>query len=88
MSGPGKFEGCESQEVAERLNEIVLDGGFDDQFGSTDEGVWCALVADAIVQEDDQGFFTYEVMESEEQARRIFDQMGADYRARTVNHDG
>lgn len=66
MGRPGKFEGNEDQDLAERLYANVRDGSMDDQFGSVDELGWYGLVADYeneddrlyIVEEDSNGFFT------------------------------
>jgi hypothetical protein len=70
--GPGKFEGCEDLETAERLYAITLDGGCDEEDGSVDEGGWIGLIGEAIVTEDSQGFFTYTLFDSEAAARHVW----------------
>ena len=64
--------------TGEMLNEIAMDGFLDDQFGSvTEDGIWLGLILEhkAIIQEDSQGFFTYEIFENEEETQKAFDYM-------------
>lgn len=68
--GPGKFEGCESLEVAERLYGIVMDSSQDATMGDVEEyGVVLDLIGDAICTTDQQGFFTYVLFPSEQAAQ-------------------
>lgn len=62
--------------MGEMLNEIAMDGFADDECGSvTENGIWLALILEhrAIIQEDSQGFFSYEIFETEEEAQKTFD---------------
>ena len=64
--------------TGEMLNEIAMDGFLDDQAGSvTENGIWIGLILEhnAIIQEDDQGFFDYEIFETEEQTQKTFDKL-------------
>jgi len=64
--------------TGEMLNEIAMDGFLDDQAGSvTENGMWIGLILkhNAIIQEDDQGFFDYEIFETEEQTQKTFDNL-------------
>ena len=64
--------------TGEMLNEIAMDGFLDDQAGSvTENGMWIGLILEhnAIIQEDDQGFFDYEIFETEEQTQKTFDNL-------------
>lgn len=72
---PGKFEGNESEEVAEILYDATLNGMVDEEIGDVQEyGLWTAIfrgvkvengeLLDAekggyIVEEDERGFFDY-----------------------------
>ena len=63
-------------DTGEMLNEIAMDGMLDDQCGSvTEDGMWFGLILEhkAIIQEDEQGFFDYEIYETEQLARDQFD---------------
>lgn len=61
-SGPGKFEGCDDGRLAEVLYSITMDDGCDDDVG------WYGLIVQRghayLVNEDSQGFFTYEHFET------------------------
>ena len=64
--------------TGEMLNEIALDGFADDECGSvTENGIWLALILEhkAIIQEDNQGFFNYEIFETEQKAQQTFDNL-------------
>jgi hypothetical protein len=83
MGDPGKFEGAEDQDVAEILHDATLNGMHDEEAGDVNEtGMWSAIfrgveVRDGelqdgfpggyIVQEDEQGFFTYTEFDSDEE---------------------
>ena len=62
-------------ETGEMLNDIALNGFLDDQYGSVqEEGIWVGLILEhnAIIQENDQGFFDYEIFESVDDAQKKF----------------
>jgi len=64
--------------TGEMLNEIAMNGFLDDQFGSvTEEGIWLGLILEhkAIIQEDSQGFFDYEIFATEEETQKAFTYM-------------
>jgi len=65
-------------ETGEMLNELAMNGFLDDQFGSvTEDGIWLGLILEhkAIIQEDNQGFFTYEIFDSEDDAQKAYTYM-------------
>lgn len=70
--GPGKYEGNLSLEVSVALSEYVGNGWHNEEFGEVNDFGWFALVVDPsnpnfpelveplyIVEEDEQGFFSY-----------------------------
>ena len=62
-------------ETGEMLNEIAMNGFLDDQCGSvTEDGIWLGLILEhkAIIQEDGQGFFDYEIFKTEEDAQKAY----------------
>ena len=64
--------------TGEMLNEIAMDGFADDECGSvTENGIWLGLILEhkAIIQEDSQGFFDYEIFETEEETQQVFDNL-------------
>ena len=64
--------------TGEMLNEIAMNGFLDDQFGSvTENGLWMGLILEhkAIIEENEQGFFDYEIFETEEQTQKTFDNL-------------
>lgn len=78
---PGKFEGCPNQDVGETLHSIVGQGFTNEEIGDVNELGWYGLILDAgedipeladsphvIVNEDSNGFFTYEAFPSESYA--------------------
>jgi hypothetical protein len=77
---PGKFEGNADESLAERLHQMTLDGGPDEETGDVQESGWYGLLIDtgeddaphAIVEEDSQGFFSYESYENEAEAREAW----------------
>jgi RIO-like serine/threonine protein kinase len=81
---PGKFE--ESGEVGERLYELAMDG-CDDEVGSVQDLGWYGLLIGtglqcaphAIVCENIDGFFNFQDYDTEEEARRAWDDVLADY---------
>lgn len=85
-----KFKNCENIELAEVLYEQAnLEVA--DQFGSVySESGWVALITNDlgefpdeayIVQEDEDGYFTYEAFASEEMAREKFNTLCEEYEA-------
>ena len=61
--------------TGEMLNEIAMNGFLDDQFGSvTENGLWMGLILEhkAIIEENEQGFFNYQIFETEEETQEIF----------------
>ena len=74
---PGKFP----DEIAERLWDITLENGQDDDVGDVSEyGFWAALILETeiegtnarnfIIEEDEQGFISYQVFDSQEAAEK------------------
>lgn len=65
---PGKFEANPSHRLSEALYRVSLDGGCDDDLGSTDGFGWYGIIRRVpqgigyIVAEDSNGFFTYDRM--------------------------
>ena len=60
------------------LNDIAMNGFLDDQFGSvTEDGIWLGLILEhkAIIQENSQGFFTYEIFDSKDDAQKAYTYM-------------
>lgn len=62
-------------EVSEKLNDVAMHGFAEDEYGSCQEdGFWSALIVTddlfGIIEEDDQGFVSYETYDSEGVARR------------------
>jgi len=87
--GPGRYEANQSLEVAEHLDNIEAD----DSYGDSSSGNgWVGLVLNLqhdplpdgfanhyIVMEDTNGFFTYEEFDTEEGARKKFEEMRSIY---------
>lgn len=79
IPGPGRFEGNDSYEICEALDGLCAKSFFNEQFGTTEEGIWEALflhttIRDGkarayIVTEDSNGFFSYKEYSSDEEAR-------------------
>ena len=64
--------------TGEMLNEIAMNGFADDECGSvTENGIWLGLILEhkAIIEENEQGFFDYEIFETEEQTQKTFDNL-------------
>ena len=64
--------------TGEMLNEIAMNGFADDECGSvTENGIWIGLILEhkAIIEENEQGFFDYEIFETEEQTQKTFDNL-------------
>ena len=66
----GKFEGNEDEELAEKLYNCVQEGWTEEEIGSVQESGWFGVVEHDgvryIVNEDDQGFFGYQLYDAEE----------------------
>jgi hypothetical protein len=89
MGEPGKFEGNEDQDVAEILYDATMNGMQDEEVGDVSEtGMWSGIfrgveVRDGelqdgfsggyIVQEDEQGFFTYTEFEDDEELEKSWE---------------
>jgi hypothetical protein len=89
MGYPGKFEGNEDQDVAEILYDATMNGMQDEEVGDVQEtGMWSGIfrgveVRDGelqdgfpggyIVQEDEQGFFTYTEFEDDEELEKSWE---------------
>src|SRR3970040_678492 len=83
----GKF----SDELCEKLYELSLDGGPDDEYGNCSEPPfrwWGLLIKsgvrgaqNAILTEDSQGFVDYETFPSAKQARAALDHIVAEVSA-------
>ena len=73
QAGPGKFQGAGDLRLARGLYELSLDSSnLDDQLGTVDEGCWIGLLGRFVCSEDSQGFFSYEVFDSDEDAKHAF----------------
>jgi hypothetical protein len=90
MGRPGKFEGCNDQDLGEELHAITMDSGQDDELGEVDGFGWYGLIIDLdyngkvahyIVHEDNAGFFDYTVYDTETEAREAWAVLEADYDA-------
>jgi hypothetical protein len=95
MSYPGKFEGNEDQEVAEILYDATMNGMQDEEAGDVQEhGMWSAIfrgveIEDGelkdgatggyIVQEDEQGFFSYAEYEDDDELNEEWNRIMATY---------
>jgi hypothetical protein len=85
--GSGKFAGCADADVAEALYDMTLEGGANEEIGSVQELGWYGLLIDtgvqgvphAIVNEDSDGFFTYQEFQTEDAARRRWSRIESMY---------
>ena len=79
---PGKFEACPSEFVARTLYEITMNGGHDEEAGDVESTGWYALIQGKrygfIVEENSQGFFTYEVFPMASLAIAAFEKIAED----------
>jgi hypothetical protein len=79
----GKFEACANQELAEKLYDITLDGGCDAELGDVQDFGWYGLIIEDdkayIVNENNDGFFTYTEYTSMLAARKAWLNIEADY---------
>jgi hypothetical protein len=81
---PGKFEGNADEALAERLYDVTMDGGQDDEIGTVDELGWYGLILgfegkSYVVEQDTYGFFGYTEYDSPEAARTAFGQVESAY---------
>ena len=78
----GKFEGCESQSLGERLHEITLDGCCE-ELGDVQGFGWFAKVdldgVFYVVSEDNNGFFDYASYPNEAERDDAWSLIEADY---------
>lgn len=72
VPGPGKFEGTADLRVARALYALTLQGECDDQIGSVDEGMWIGWIGVFVCMEDPQGFFSYDVFDTSDEAQASF----------------
>jgi hypothetical protein len=92
---PGKFEGNVSRRVSEALYDIVMESGHDDEldFGGDNGYVnWYGLILafegkHYIVHENNQGSFTYEEFETEEDVIGVWEKLRADLEEMYVDLD-
>jgi hypothetical protein len=78
IPGPGKFEGNPSLQVSEDLYGLCGNSWFNESFGDVSEiGIWEALFLNLtiegtpksyIVVENEQGFFSYNAYDTEDEA--------------------
>jgi hypothetical protein len=92
---PGKFEGNVSRRISEVLYDIVMESGHDDEldFGGDNGYVnWYGLILafegkHYIVHENNQGSFTYEEFETEEDVIGVWEKLRADLEEMYVDLD-
>jgi hypothetical protein len=81
-NNPGKFEGCDDQDIGERLHEITMDGCCED-IGDVESLGWFAKVDIDnrlfIVSEDSQGFFDYTEYADEDERAEFWAGIEEDY---------
>jgi hypothetical protein len=79
--GPGKFEGCGDERLAEVLYDITMDGCTAD-CGDVETTGWFGLIVHRdhgyIVSEDSQGFFDYAYYETKEETQKAYDRIESD----------
>lgn len=95
--GPGKFEANESEEIAEALYSLCGESFFNEQYGDVEHGGWYALFTHVtpigghtrsyIVEEDNNGFFTYEEFIDEDEAIVAFNTMSDQYYSENATCD-
>lgn len=87
MSNPGKFEACQNQELGEYLHQLSLDG-LDNELGDVSDFGFYGLLLNVdgigknksyIINEDNDGFFTYETYDTEKDAMAIWGNLEAEY---------
>jgi len=80
----GKFEGNDSEWVAEVLYEFCANGAYSEELGDVQTYGWAALIKGKrwwfIVDEDSNGFFDYTAFEPQK-AQKMWDSMLEDYEA-------
>ena len=85
MNTPGKFEACENQELAEILHNETLESFCTEECGSCQDMGWYGLLEHEnrwyICETDNDGFFTYETYETEEEARITWQEIVDSYEA-------
>ena len=70
--------------VSEKLNDVAMNGFAEEEYGSCqEEEFWSALIITddlyGIIEEDSQGFITYEVHTNENDARNRWEDMVKDW---------
>lgn len=81
---PGKFEGNGSRRLSEALYNLVGDGCASNELGDVEGFGWYGLIArkhgsSYIVSEDSQGFFGYNEYDTEQDARKDWKTLEAEY---------
>jgi hypothetical protein len=81
---PGKFQANKDEELAEELHQICNEGGCDDEIGDVQELGWSGLITDYknrhfVVEEDNEGFFTYHEYKTAAAARKEFQKRQVEY---------
>lgn len=79
----GKFEACANSELGEKLYEMTMTG-CDQELGEVDNFGWYGLLLDIdgksyIVNEDNNGFFTYTEYDNSVSAQLAFSRLENDY---------
>jgi len=84
--GPGKFEANLSLNLSEALYAIVNVSGADEFIGSVDERGWYGIIRwfegksrHFIVEEDNNGFFTYREFSDMDDANKIWNGIVEEY---------
>ena len=78
-SRPGKFEGSPCQVHAERLYQVSLDGGCDEESGDVESYVWFGLIGSDILTNDSQGFVTFRSFDDPQPAKQEYDLIEQEY---------
>jgi hypothetical protein len=88
---PGKFEGCDDQDLGEMLYGITQEGGCEAELGDGQDFGWYGLLVNVesptvsglsyIVSEDSQGFFDYTEFTTEQLARQAWGKLEKEYEA-------
>jgi hypothetical protein len=83
MHTPGKYEACADQELAEILHNETLESWCVEECGTCQDMGWYGLLEHEgswyICETDNDGFFTYETYETEEEARTIWQEIEDSY---------
>jgi hypothetical protein len=75
----GKFEGNYSEWVAQVLDDVCGNSGYDESFGDTNDWGWYALIKGKrywfIVDEDSYGFFNYQEFDNKKEATEVWESL-------------